>query len=174
MWHLYLGMQEVSITGWKLISVGKNSCFWWNATVCVLGQQAGINQLMYQSPWSESLNSLSKAEGYIELPHFTITVLVVNMFVACILWDHAHDLYFQNMWRCVPAPPHWHCPAPPPTNSPSSRKTPPAPLLTNYPWFDVLLPFDLLILSQINSGTTKVRNSGLGPDPDLSAKSGPE
>ena len=24
------------------------------------------------------------------------------------------------------------------------------------------------------SGTTKVRNSGLGPDPDLSAKSGPE
>ena len=26
----------------------------------------------------------------------------------------------------------------------------------------------------IFSGTTKVRNSGLGPDPDLSAKSGPE
>ena len=26
----------------------------------------------------------------------------------------------------------------------------------------------------ISSGTTKVRNSGLGPDPDLSAKSGPE
>ena len=26
----------------------------------------------------------------------------------------------------------------------------------------------------LNSGTTKVRNSGLGPDPDLSAKSGPE
>ena len=25
-----------------------------------------------------------------------------------------------------------------------------------------------------DSGTTKVRNSGLGPDPDLSAKSGPE
>ena len=34
----------------SLASIGKNSCFWWNATVCVLGQQAGINQLMYQSP----------------------------------------------------------------------------------------------------------------------------
>ena len=32
-------------------------------------------------------------------------------------------------------------------------KTPPAPLLTNYPRFDVLLPFDLLILSQINYAT---------------------
>ena len=69
----------------SLASIGKNSCFWWNATVCVLGQQAGINELMYQSLRYESLNSLSKAEGYIELPHFTITVLVVNMFVACIL-----------------------------------------------------------------------------------------
>ena len=28
--------------------------------------------------------------------------------------------------------------------------------------------------SRTSSGTTKVRNSGLGPDPDLSAKSGPE
>ena len=27
---------------------------------------------------------------------------------------------------------------------------------------------------RIGSGTNKVRNSGLGPDPDLSAKSGPE
>ena len=33
---------------------------------------------------------------------------------------------------------------------------------------------DRLRISAITSGTTKVRNSGLGPDPDLSAKSGPE
>ena len=105
---------------------------------------------MYQSPWSESLNSLSKAEGYIELPHFTITVLVVNMFVACILWDHAHDLYFQNMWRCVPAPPHWHCPAPRPPNSPTSHKTPPANKLSPI-WYSASLR--LAILSQINYAT---------------------
>ena len=29
-------------------------------------------------------------------------------------------------------------------------------------------------IRRINSGTNKVRNSGLGPDPDLSAKNGPE
>ena len=29
-------------------------------------------------------------------------------------------------------------------------------------------------IARIISGTTKVRKSGLGPDPDLSAKSGPE
>ena len=34
-------------------------------------------------------------------------------------------------------------------------------------------PPNLLHL-KLTSGTTKVRNSGLGPDPDLSAKSGPE
>ena len=33
---------------------------------------------------------------------------------------------------------------------------------------------ELTITGAIYSGTTKVRNSGLGPDPDLSAKSGPE
>ena len=32
----------------SLASIKKNSCFWWNATVWVLGQQAGINQLMHQ------------------------------------------------------------------------------------------------------------------------------
>ena len=32
----------------------------------------------------------------------------------------------------------------------------------------------LSVLGTISSGTDKVRNSGLGPDPDLSAKSGPE
>ena len=32
----------------------------------------------------------------------------------------------------------------------------------------------LPLKQQLHSGTNKVRNSGLGPDPDLSAKSGPE
>ena len=32
----------------SLASIRKNSCFWWNATVWVLGQQVGINQLMHQ------------------------------------------------------------------------------------------------------------------------------
>ena len=32
----------------------------------------------------------------------------------------------------------------------------------------------VLTWGETSSGTTKVRNSGLGPDPDLCAKSGPE
>ena len=40
-------------------------------------------------------------------------------------------------------------------------------------WFAKWLNVEMQCVP-INSGTTKVRNSGLGPDPDLSAKSGPE
>jgi len=36
------------------------------------------------------------------------------------------------------------------------------------------LPEEFAQSRETYSGTTKVRNSGLGPDPDLSAKSGPE
>ena len=36
------------------------------------------------------------------------------------------------------------------------------------------LLWKMISIRELISGTTKVRNSGLGPDPDLSAKSGPE